>query len=406
MQQIGAWMLAALAPACVQDEAWIDSHKLRVYVENGPASVRAPLKQLWVTTDGAATWQRVEETEIVWRELVKTDEEAYARIQVPRDGRYGFYWQTGSSKETMSPAPEPGSWPAGVFRVVVDTAEEPVEPPPVEPRVEPTPVLTPLVVSPKGGEIWIGGHTALIKWMTPGASGRTATIEMRDAAEGAWRRIAEGRDDSGLFFWLVPDLDSGHVQFRVTIATPNGSTKTSVPSAPIAIRPGPKADVAAAQAAFARAEGMIARDKPAEAVVHLEEALRHWHNYPAALAALGAAYDAMGETEAALQHYVDAMTAEPSAPRHRYNVGHAMVRIDRAAEAIPYLADAVRLMTRPDAALAVRLGELLMIVARACRDAGVPDKAHEAADWVLKVPGATRAHREAARHLITELATP
>ena len=32
MQQVGVWMLSLLAPACVQDEAWIDSHNLRVYV--------------------------------------------------------------------------------------------------------------------------------------------------------------------------------------------------------------------------------------------------------------------------------------------------------------------------------------------------------------------------------------
>jgi hypothetical protein len=401
-------VLSLLAPACVQDEAWIDSHKLRVYVENGPASVRAPLKQLWVTTDGAATWRRIEEAGIERRGLVETDAEAYARVRVPHDGRYGFFWQTGSSQEAMTPAPEPGTWPPGVFRVVVDTPEEHVEPAVVEPTEPepPSPVLTPMVVSPKGGESWTGGHSVLIKWMTPGAIGRTAVIEYRDAADGSWRRIAEERDDTGFTFWVVPDIESHHVQVRVTVTAPGGLARTSVPSPLIAIRPGPKADIAAAQEAFLRAEGMIARDKPAEAVVHLEEALRHWHNYPAALSALGAAYDALGEPEAALRHYMDAKTAEPSEARHHYNVGHAMVRIHRADEAVPHLADAVRLMTKPDAALAVRLGELLMIVARACRDAGAPEKAVAACEWVLKIPGATRAHREEARAMIEGLTKP
>ena len=398
-------MLSLLAPACVQDEAWIDSHNLRVYVEDGPASVRAPLKQLWVSTDGNATWQRVEETDIEWRGLVETDAEAYARVRVPRDGRYGFFWQTGTSVDAMSPAPVPGAWPIGAFRVVVDTAEEKIEPPPLKPHVpEPaTPEMTPLVVSPKGGESWIGGHSKLIKWTTPGASGRTARLEVRTSGEAPWQRVAEDRDDTGFFFWVVPDVESAHVQFRVSVTATGGQTRTSVPSPPISIRPGPRVDIDAAQAAFKRAEGLIAREKTAEAVAHLEEALRRWHNYPAALAALGAAYESMGEPEAALQYYVDAVTAEPSEARHHYNVGHAMVRIDRANEAIAHLADAVRLMTRPDAALAVRLGELLMIVSRACFDAGAPEKATEAAEWVLKIPGGTRAHREAARLMIHSL---
>lgn len=401
MQQIGVWILSLLAPACVQDEAWIDSQKLRVYVHDGPETVRAPLKQLWVTTDGNATWQRVEETDIEWRGLVETDAEAYARVRVPRDGRYGFFWQTGMSQDAMSPAPEPGVWPAGVFRVVVETEARPVEPPPVEPPpVEPAGPL-PVVVSPKGGDAWIGGHSVLIKWVTPDADGRRAVLEWRRTREGSWERVADGRDDTGSYVWIVPDIESDHVQFRVTVAG-----RPSMPSPPISIRPGPTVDVAAAREAFARAEGLIARDKTAEAVVHLEEALRHWHNYPAALAALGAAYETLGETELALQHYVDAAAAEPSNPRHRYNVGHAMVRIHRAGEAIAHLADAVRLMDRRDPWLAVRLGDLLMIVARAARDAGTTETATEACGWVLKIPGATHAHRDAAGTMLAELRTP
>jgi hypothetical protein len=366
---------------------------------------------LWWTTDSGRTWNRAATTGGA------DARGTYAEAVLPAAGTYGLRLTMADAAGRRIEPPAAGAAPE-LDKVEVLEAVKPAAPPPSQeppqqqaPPQEPPkqqPPVDPRVLIPAGGEVWTAGHSVLLKWVTldPGARPRSARLEFRVGPEDPWRTLWEGRELTGFAFWLVPNVESRQVQLRVSVERADGQPMISSPSPNIEIRPAPPVNVAAALAEHDRATLLLSQQKTAEAVVHLEAALAHWHNYGRALSDLGVAYEGMGETERALPFYLDAVRADPSNPVYHYNVGRAMYRMRLLDPALAAWADAVRLMERPDPRLAVRLGESFVEAARAYQQASQPERAAEAAGWAARVPGVTAYHRSAAAAILEELKKP
>jgi tetratricopeptide (TPR) repeat protein len=318
----------------------------------------------------------------------------YFRVEAPAEGSLEFAVQVRDAAGNASDLD--GAEARAAVAAATHAPAAPVGPAPAAPEA-------PRVLIPAGGTRWTAGHSVLLKWVTPAADGARAAarIEWRAGPEAPWQPVAENREPTGFFFWTVPNTPAAAAQVRVTVGD-----KASEPSAPFSIAPARAADVGAAQAEYEQARGLLAQQKTAEAVAHLERALEHWSDFAQALNDLGSAYAAMEERETALRFFLDAVRTEPSNAAYHHNAGQAMLELGLTEPALRSLGDAVRLAKKGDRRLAVRLGETLVIGARRLHEAGRSAEAAVAAGWVLWIPGVTELHRAAADELLARLKKP
>lgn len=132
MQQMRGWILTLIALAVAapftdaQEAARAKKRRLRVYMRDGVMKdgvvvEKVRYRVLWVSQDEGRSWQPVTDSTVTLRNEVVTDTDIYAKVEVPDDGSYAFYWQNGKTMGSLTPAPRPGQWPSGVTRVFVDT---------------------------------------------------------------------------------------------------------------------------------------------------------------------------------------------------------------------------------------------------------------------------------------------
>ena len=92
--------------------------------------------------------------------------------------------------------------------------------------------------------------------------------------------------------------------------------------------------------------------RPADALPHLEEALRLKSNYPSIRGYLGVAYSQLGRHEDSFRHFQDALARNPNDAEIHTNFGVALVNVGRYDEAIEEYAAALRI--KPGYAPALR----------------------------------------------------
>ena len=418
MQQIRGWILTLIALAVAapltdaQEAARAKKRRLRVYMEDGVMKDGVPgekvrYRVLWVSQDTGRSWQPVTDSTVTLRREVVTDTEIYAKVEVPEDGSYAFYWQIGQTTDSLTPAPRPGESPSGVTRVFVDT-----QPPLVTAAIDKRGLRVSRQVRiniEASDNDRLSGFMLWVK--SPVGWNARPDVRAQNDAEGRFFLISVAGEGTNVF--AVQAIDAaGNVSDEepfekpgstVTLVTPGLRISISEPPTGVGTPTERPADIARARRAYYQARWMFAQDKIKEAIAHLEEALEYWSNYPEALNDLGAAYSRIQEPERALQYFLASLKVQPSNPENHFNVASAMLDLGRVDPARGYLIDAVRLMDRPNPRLAVRLGDALMGVARAHYKGGWKGNAVEAAGWVHRIRGVTKYHREASNTLLTAL---
>lgn len=360
-------------------KAWADpDHPGRIRFEAVDALSPIPGLSLWMRR-GTGEWAELGETAIG-----RDEKGTYFTADVTGDGPVEF------AVQATDAAGKASDREAASSRVRLSAA-----------RPLPAKAEAPRLLIPAGGETWTAGHSVLLKWLTPGGAGMPVRLEWRAGPEADWQAIASGREATGFCFWVVPDGPTDRAQIRVA-----GDTLVSEPGAPFTIRAAGRSDIAAALKELESARGRMAQQKTAESVVHLEQALEHWHDCAEALSLLGIAYASMGERETALRYALDAVRAESSNASYHHNAAHAMVELGLLEPSLIHLGHAVRLAKRGERRLPVRLGETLLIAARKLLESDKAAEAAVAAGWVHWVPGATDFHRQAADELLAGIKKP
>jgi hypothetical protein len=88
-----------------------------------------------------------------------------------------------------------------------------------DPSTVPNQPISILILSPNGGENWLGGTKEMITWKTIGVSGSTSVdLEYSiSGVKGSWIPIASDLSGTNAFEWIVPNSFSIHSYIRASV---------------------------------------------------------------------------------------------------------------------------------------------------------------------------------------------
>lgn len=355
------------------------------------------IKTLYVTPDAGETWRAAADAGVVV-EWIDKDGRPGARVTVPGDGRWGFYFQVGDEVTNTNAAPIGGTRPQ--VSVVVNTTgapsvepSKPVETKPVETAKPAVAVRTgtaptgTIVISPRGGETWTAGSAGLIKWMTPEGLGKpnSAALYYRTAPEASWELVTLGLENTGFYLWGVPSVSGDKVQVRLSVMGEDGKERFSPESKPFTVKTVLEPDFAGARRRYENARVYAARGETGPAAGELDEALRLWPDYPDALNDLGVAYFQLGEHGKALELFLRASRVQQGDPKALYNAATALLAMGLDRDALAKLQAAATIARDIDERLSSAMAEKVLVIASAHQRRGDVAGAHQACVWGLQL---------------------
>jgi len=175
--------------------------------EVGPSGVSDV--EFFITEDGGQKWFRYGQD---------PDLQSPFRIEVPREGNYGFQVRVKSGVGLVAEPPRPGEVPA--VNVTVD------ETPPVA-TIQP-PTQTAGAKSPVVQFRWAVGDANPVK-------AKAIDLEYAATADGPWTPIATGIDDQGGYDWAIESAPPGRTFVRLTARDAAGNVGQAVTAEPVVV---------------------------------------------------------------------------------------------------------------------------------------------------------------------------
>jgi hypothetical protein len=168
---------------------WVNSRKIELEYDiesAGPAGVSRV--ELWETRDGGRSWRP---------RAVDPDNRSPLLVEVEAEGRYGFSFVISSDTGLSGRPPVSG------------------DPPEMEVEVD----LSPPVVKLVSAELGAGKETGELKvfWTAEdrGLAARPISLLFGESAEGPWKVISAGLENSGQFVWRIDNRAPDDIFLRV-----------------------------------------------------------------------------------------------------------------------------------------------------------------------------------------------
>lgn len=347
----------------------------------------SPIRErlVYVTRDGGQTWRAaIDEGVVIQWDLA--DGYHVLALTCPQKGRWGVCAVFVDAAGNASPFPQPKAAPQVEFEL--DGG-----------YLLPAGVQ---ILAPQTHEVLITNTLYLIKWISPERGLKPNTAILEYSTGGDWKKIAEGLELSGFYFWMPPEIQTETLRLRVSVRT-LGDRTVSGEAGPYRVIHEPKPRIAEARKHYEAGRFLYAAERFGEAIFEYTEALKLWNRFPEALNDLGGIYWRKNEYSKALEYFMRAKNAEQSNARYWSNCGGAFYLLQQYDEAFKHLADAVTLGVEHSVELATETAQRLYLVAVAWEKAGNSKRALEAATLAASIRNAYPPIRKEIRAYLEKL---